>query len=1038
MLTTIIKNIIEQRFIIIAILVLSTLYSLFALQYSPLDALPDTADSQIVIYAKWQRSPEQIEKNIVRPLMQELLGRPKIQSVRATAQLGYAFIYIIFEEEKNRNSIKKQVEQQLNTLRSQLPADAEITLGPNASSMGWIYQYALLDHSQTRDLRELRLINEKQIKPALKQVEGIAEVASVGGLTQQVELKLFPPLMQQHGITLDQIISSLKPAFEQVGGRTIELTNRDYNLRATVNTDNLDQLEQLIVARDKLFNPIRLKDLGYFQINYDLRRGIADLNGEGEVVGGIVIMEQSQNVLNVSQQLQQSLQQLKTRLPKDIEIITTYDRSTLIWQTLKNFSSALVYELLVVVLVIFWALRHGRASVAPVLIILLGCLYTLISLTFFGQTINLLSLAGLAIAMGEMADATIVIIENAKSELAKHPMANRSQRREIIINSISRMMRPLLFSLLIILASFIPLFYLELREARLFDPLVYSKTFAMGFSTLLTLFLLPIIVLWIFDKPIFNKSPDNKNSNKKSILVHYYKYMLRSTLRHRYLFLSSSVVLLIASVFLMNQFPKDYMPELEEGSILYMPTTLPGIPMREAGWILQKIDKKIKSFPEVERVFGKLGRADTSTDPAPVTMIETTILLKPKSQWREGINKKMLVEQMNASLKIMGFVNSWTQPIAGRIMMQDTGIQSPVGIKVRGENLIEIEKIAQQIETLLREFDGTDSVIAERISQGYYVNVENHLDKMADKNVLLEEAMLTTRFGIGGDNIMHIPQRDNTTVALSMQYSPEYIDTLEKLQHTPVITATGKSVALAEIANVEVKKMPEMIRTDNGKLAAYIYINLSGVTALDYVSKAKLYLDEQLTLPTGYQLEWTGNYHYAQAAKTRLQWIIPITLLIMFALLMRVFKSVPLSFMILLSAPFALIGGVILQWFQGTAMTTAVLIGYIAVLAVAIQTGILMVEFIKEALHKQPPNQSYIDTIIEGSVLRLRPKLMTVATTVFGLIPILLATGSGMDITRPIAAPTVGGMLSSTIYVLFLIPCLFVVIDDIKNSRLFC
>ncbi|VAW92310.1 Cobalt-zinc-cadmium resistance protein CzcA; Cation efflux system protein CusA, partial [hydrothermal vent metagenome] len=850
------------------------------------------------------------------------------------------------------------------------------------------------------------------------------------GLTQQVELKLFPPLMQQHSITLAQIIRAIKPAFEQVGGRTLELTNRDYNLRATVNTDNLDQLEQLIVARDKLLNPIRLKDLGYFQINYDLRRGIADLNGEGEVVGGIVIMEQSQNVLNVSQQLQQSLQQLKTRLPKDVEIITTYERSTLILQTLKNFSSALLYELLVVVLVIFWALRHGRASVAPVLIILLGCLYTLISLSFFGQTINLLSLAGLAIAMGEMADATIVIVENAKSELAKYPMANHSQRHEIIINSISRMMRPLLFSLLIILASFIPLFYLELREARLFDPLVYSKTFAMGFSTLLTLFLLPIIVLWIF-----NKSPTKKNSSKESILVHYYKRILRSTLRHRYLFLSSSVLLLIASVFLMNQFPKDYMPELEEGSILYMPTTLPGIPMREAGWILQKIDKKIKSFPEVERVFGKLGRADTSTDPAPVTMIETTILLKPKSQWREGINKKMLVDEMNASLKIMGFVNSWTQPIAGRIMMQDTGIQSPVGIKVRGGNIIEIEKVAQQIEILLREFDGTDSVIAERISQGYYVSVENHLDKMADKNVLLEEAMLTTRFGIGGDNIMQIPLRDNTTVALSMQYSPEYIDTLEKLQHTPVITATGKSVALAEIANVDVKKMPEMIRTDNSKFAAYIYINLSGVTALDYVSKAKLYLEDQLTLPMGYQLEWTGNYHYAQAAKTRLQWIIPITLLIMFALLMRVFKSVPLSFMILLSAPFALIGGVILQWFQGTAMTTAVLIGYIAVLAVAIQTGILMVEFIKEALHKQPLNQSYIDTIIEGSVLRLRPKLMTVATTVLGLIPILLATGSGMDITRPIAAPTVGGMISSTIYVLFLIPCLFMVMADVRNIK---
>jgi len=448
---------------------------------------------------------------------------------------------------------------------------------------------------------------------------------------------------------------------------------------------------------------------------------------------------------------------------------------------------------------------------------------------------------------------------------------------------------------------------------------------------------------------------------------------------------------------------------------------------------LQKMDKKIKSFPEVERVFGKLGRADTSTDPAPVTMIETTILLKPKTEWREGMTRKKLIAEMEQSLQIMGYVNSWTQPIAGRAIMQDSGIQTPVGIKVRGNNMTEIERIAKHIEKLLSDFPGTASVLAERISQGYYVNVENNLQQMAEKNVHIDEAILTARYGIGGENILSMPQADKTQVPLSLQYSPEYIDTLEKIRHSPVITANGESIPLNAIADVNVKKMPEMIRNDNGLLAAYIYINPGDMTATDYVHSAKKYLAQKLSLPTGYSVQWTGTHRYADEAQARLLWIVPLTLLIMFALLLLAFKSLSLSLMVLLSTPFALIGGVILQWLQGDAMTTAVVIGYIAVLAVAIQTGIIMVEFIRESLLRKPHHQTYIDTVIEGSVARLRPKLMTVATTVFGLIPIILATGSGMDVTRPIAIPSVGGMISSTIYVLFLIPCLFVIGDDLRR-----
>jgi Cu(I)/Ag(I) efflux system membrane protein CusA/SilA len=682
------------------------------------------------------------------------------------------------------------------------------------------------------------------------------------------------------------------------------------------------------------------------------------------------------------------------------------------------------------VLVIVWALRNGRAAVAPVTVLLLGCLFTVLPLSAFGQTINLLSLAGLAIAIGEMADATIVIVENCTTELAKRGSTSYAERIETIVRATARMTRPLLFSLLNILASFLPIFFLGEREGRLFDPLAYSKTFAMAFSTLLTLFVLPVIIVWVF-----RKNAPRPRGNRESVFVRLYKQALGAAIRQRYVFLGASTMLLVVAVVLMSGFQKDYMPEMEEGSILYMPTTLPGLPTREAGWILQQMDRKLKEFPEVERVFGKLGRADTATDPAPMTMIETTVLLKPESEWREGVTKQELVAEMDAALQIVGFVNAWTQPIAGRVVMQDTGIQTPIGIKVKGPEVAVIEEISQQIEGLLRSFPGTASVIAERISQGYYVDVQQDLERLAEHGVTVDEAALTVRFGIGGENVVGVKQSDDTIVPLSMQYSPEYIDTLEKVRNTPIVTADGRSVAFGAIAEVGVRKMPEMIRNDDGDLAGYIFVDLDGVTGTDYAAGAERYIAEQLDLPDGYSLEWTGTHRYAAEARARLVWIVPLTLVITFALLMFAFRSVAQSALIMLSAPFALVGGVLLQWTQGYAMTTAVIIGYIAVLAVAVQTGIIMIEFIRDALARRTGDQSYVEAVIEGSVARLRPKLMTVATTVLGLIPIMLATGSGFDITQPIAAPSVGGMVSSTIYVLFLIPCLFAIGEDVRRLR---
>ena len=1026
--SNLISHTIRLRYWVWLLVATAAALSVWQIRKAPLDAIPDISEPQIVVYAKWPRSPQLLEKEITEPLIAALVGSPDIKAVRGTSHMGYSFVYVILNDAAQRSAAQQRVSDRINTLRARLPADASITLGPNASSMGWVYQYALVSADGTRDLRELRLLNDGAIKTALQTVPGVAEVASVGGLEKQYQLKTFPPLLARAGLTLPQLRTALQAAFQEVGGRTIEVTNRDYQLRGVVNSADIDKLEYTTVGRNSAGAAIRLKDIGYIQVGYDLRRSIADLDGSGEVVGGIVIMEHDQNVLAVTRALEAKLERLKPSLPPGVEFRTTYNRSTLIRETLTSFVETLLYELLVVVLVVALFLRNLRTAIAPISILLLATLLTALPLSAFGQTINLLSLAGLAIAIGEMIDASIVIVENCTAELAAHGNPQGTERREIVIRSIATVARPLLFSLLIILASFLPIFFLGAREGRLFDPLAFTKTFAMAFSTLLTLLLLPIIILWVF-----KGTANSKPSAREGLAVRLYRRVLGWVIRVRYAFVALSLLLLVAAALLFSGFRRDYMPEMEEGSVLYMPTTLPGLPAREAGWILQQMDKKLMAFPEVSRVFGKLGRADTATDSAPVSMIETTVLLKPHAQWRTGLTKDKLIAEMNDSMQIVGYVNSWTQPIAARVLMQDTGIQTSVGIKVKGPDSAGIEALSRKVETLLRTFPGTTSVIAERISDGYFVDAQYDLQRMAEQGVTVDEAMTTVRYGIGGDNVVEIPQSDNTVVPLSLQYSSEYTDTLAKIHAAPVVAAGGRVVPVSAVGEVSVRKLPEMLRNDNGQLAGFVYVYLNNVTAPDYVAAAKPFLEKHLSLPSGYTLEWTGLYEYAAEARSSLLLVVPMTLLIIFTLLMLAFKSLADSVLIMLSVPFALIGGVFLQWWLGFAVTTAVVIGYVALFAVAIQTGIIMIVFIRQALFKRAAGQSYMEAVVEGSAARLRPKLMTVAATVLSLFPVMLSNGQGMEIMKPIAAPTIGGMASSTIYVLLLIPCLYAIGDDIRK-----
>ena len=1028
MLLRLIRTIIRWRALVWVIVAAGVVLSILSIRAASLDAIPDISDPQIVVYVKWPRSPQLLESQVTEPLVSALVGSPGIASLRGASHMGYSFIYVILNGQVAREDVQQLVTDRINAIRPQLPPDANVTLGPNASSMGWIYQYAIVDRQKLHDLRELRLLNETQIKPGLETVAGVAEVASVGGLEKQYQVKIFPPLLAQSGIPLRQVITAVQGVFQEAGGRMIEATNRDYQLRGDIRIDDIAAVDNLVVGRHADGAPVFLKDVGYVEVGYDQRRSTVDLDGAGEVVGGVVIMEQDQNVLAITGAVERKLADIRRGLPDGVEVLPTYDRSAWIWETLRQFFETLGIEILVLIAVTLLFLRNVRTAIGPIAILLLSVVFTALPLVGLRETINLFSLAGLAIAIGEIADATIVIVENCTAELSMHPAVTTSERNEILIRSIASVAKPLLFSLLIILASFLPVFFLEEREARLFDPLAFSKTFAMAFSTLLTLLVLPLIVLWIF-----KREQIARRNFQESVAVRAYRSALTTVIRYRYAFTIVGLLTLIPGAILLHNFPRDFLPNVDEGAVLYMPTTLPGLPNREAGWVVQQMDKKLKAFPEVASVFGKIGRADTSTDPAPLTMIETTVQLKPRSQWRKDMTSDKLVAEMDRAAETIGYVNAWVQPIRGRVMMQSSGIQTPVGIKVKGPDIEQIEQISQQIEGVLRAMPGTKSVIAERISEGYYIDVRNDLERMGQHGVTVDEAMTTVRYAIGGDNVAGVKEGGGAIVPLNVQYSPEYIDTVDKLRKTPVVTADGRSVPLGDVADVAVRKLPEMMRNDNGSLAGYIYIDmLQGVTGPDYVERAQQVLAKNLMLPTGYTVEWTGMYEYAMAARARMRLIVPITLVIIFGLLVIAFRSVGESILILLSVPFAMVGGVFLQWALGYPMTTAVLVGYISLFAVAVQTGIIMVIFIRAALDHRKPGQSYIDAVIDGSATRLRPKLMTVAAIVLSLFPVMFSNGAGMEIMKPIAAPSIGGMVTSSLHVLFMTPCLFVIGEDLR------
>lgn len=1028
----------SHRIAICFILLCLVIASLWAIKTAPLDAVPDLSDPQVIVYSRWQRSPDMIDTHLTHPIITSLLGIPGVRTIRGMSDLGYSFVYVIFEDDVDMEKARLNILERINRIRQELPSDARIDIGPDATSIGWIYQYALVDERGEHDLRELRILQNQVVKVMLESVSGVAEIASVGGLVKQYQLKVYPPLLAETGISLKKLVQALQSLTEEVGGRLLEISNHDYQVRGQSIINNADQIEDAVVGFSKDGKPVQLFHIGYIQVGFDLRRGIADLDGEGETVGGIVVMRHGENALSIIKKIKDKIKEVENFLPEGIHLITTYDRSELIQDSIHTLSLTLTEELLVISLIIIVFLYHFRTAIIPIIVLPVATVLPFLPMKAMNLTTNIMSLGGIAIAMGEIVDAVIVMVENVHHYLARRDILIEEERKRLIVGACKQVGRPLFFSLLIIVVSFLPVFLLEAQEGRLFHPLAYTKTFAMIFSSLLSIILVPALMYFLL-RGRFWRGGKNTIHN---FFVKAYRPLIEMVLKHKKSAIFLNLLILIMTVPLLWKLERTFMPDLNEGSLLYMPTTLPGMPAKEAGWVLQEINRKLKKFPEVLRVFGKLGRAETATDPAPFSMVEATILLKSKKYWRKGITLEKLLSQMETEMKVLGFVNAWTQPIRTRIDMQTTGIQTPVGIKILGRNIDTIEKIGEEVERSIKGISGTRNVLAERISRGYFLDVNFDLKALGKWGIPLEEAQQYVRYAISGDNVSFIRQ-GKEIFPLSVQYPQEYIDTIEKVKKLLMVTPAGQIIPLSKVARVSVERSPEMVRNENGFLAGYVFVDVAGVEIGSFVEEAKKAVSRQITLPEGYRIEWSGQYLYQLRASKRLMIVVPLVLTTIFFLLYLTFHSFLESLLVMLSVPYALVGGIWLQWFLGYPMTVAVWIGYIALYAVAVQTGIIMVVYLHEALDRKlsegKVNIAEIEkSTVEGAVLRLRPKLMTVFTTLIGFIPIMLSTGAGSDIMKPIAAPMIGGMLTSTVHVLFITPCLFAIIKErlFRKNRL--
>lgn len=1040
MIAAIIRWSLRNRLLVLLGAVMMAAWGIWSLQQTPLDALPDLSDTQVIIRVSYPgKAPQVVEDQVTYPLTTTMLSVPGAKTVRGFSMFGDAYVYVLFDDGTDPYWARSRVLEYLSQVQSTLPAEAKASLGPDATGVGWIYEYALIDRTGKHSLADLRALQDWTLKFELKTVPNVSEVASVGGMVRQYQVVLDPERMRALNLSHQQIASAISDSNQEAGGSVLEMGAAEYMVRASGYLKTLDDFRNIVItARDGI--PILLSDVASVRMGPEMRRGVAELNGEGEVAGGIIVMRYGKNALETINGVKEKLQQIQRSLPAGVEIVPVYDRSQLITQAIDSLSFKLLEEFLVVAVICSLFLFHFRSALVAIITLPLGILGAFIVMHYQGVNANIMSLGGIAIAIGAMVDAAIVMIENMHKVLEQwrrdHPgQTPVSQDYWRISEQAAIEVGPALFcSLLIITLSFIPVFTLQAQEGRMFSPLAFTKTYAMAVSAGLAITLVPVLMGYF----IRGKIPDENANPINRGLIALYHPVLTAVLARPKTTLAIAGMLLLATLYPLSRLGSEFMPALDEGDLLYMPSTLPGISVREASHLLQQTDRLIKTVPEVDTVFGKAGRAETATDPAPLTMIETTIRFKPKDQWRPGMTMDKLIEELDATVNIPGIANLWVPPIRNRLDMLSTGIKSPVGIKVNGKNVQQIEQVAQQIEQVVRKVPGVTSALSERLADGRYVDIDIDRQRAARYGVSVKELQSLVETVIGGQNIGEtIEGRERYPI--NLRYPREIRDSLQKLRDLPVVTASGGQVALSELADIKVAEGPPMLKSENARLSDWVYVDLRGRDLKSAVTDMQQAVAQQVKLPEGVSLSWSGQFEYLERATAKLKIVLPVTLMIIFVLLYVTFSSVRDAALIMATLPFALIGGVWLLYGLGYNFSVAAAVGFIALAGVAAEFGVIMVLYLNQAVKKhQRPGMAMTASemsaaIHEGAVLRVRPKAMTVATIMAGLLPIMWGGGTGSEVMQRIAAPMIGGMVSAPLLSMLVIPAVYMLLH--KKDR---
>lgn len=1035
MIAKLIRWSITNRFLVLLATVFIAGWGVWSLARTPLDAIPDLSDVQVIIRTTYPgQAPQIVENQVTYPLTTTMLSVPGAKTVRGYSFFGDSFVYILFEDGTDPYWARSRVLEYLNQVQSRLPAQAKTALGPDATGVGWIYEYALVDRSGKLDPSQLRAFQDWFLKFELKAVPNVSEVASIGGMVRQYQIVLDPDKLRAYSIPHGKVIEAVQRANQESGGSVMELGEAEYMVRASGYLKSLDDFRKIPLMTTDAGVSVRLGDVARVELGPEMRRGIADLNGEGEVAGGVIVMRSGKNALETIEAVKAKLAKLKSSLPAGVEIVPVYDRSNLINRAVDNLEHKLIEEFIVVAVVCGIFLFHIRSALVAIVSLPLGILIAYIVMSYQGVNANIMSLGGIAIAIGAMVDAAVVMIENAHKHIEAWNHANPGQKLAgdaqwtVIGDAAAEVGPALFFSLLIIVLSFIPVFTLEAQEGRLFAPLAFTKTYAMAAAAGLAVTLIPVLMGYL----IRGRIPDEQKNPLNRWLIALYRPLLEIVLRRPKATLVAAGAIALLTIWPMSRLGGEFMPPLDEGDLLYMPSALPGIGAGKVAQLLQQTDRLIKTVPEVQTVFGKAGRAESATDPAPLEMFETTIQFKPRDQWRPGMTTDKLVDELDRIVKVPGLSNIWVPPIRNRIDMLATGIKSPVGVKVAGASLQEIDRITGEIERVVKRVPGVSSALAERLNGGRYVDIHIDRDAAARYGLNIADVQSIVSSAIGGDNVGETVE-GLQRFPINVRYPREMRDSVEKLRELPVLTERGAQIRLGDVATIRIDDGPPMLKSENARLSGWVYVDIRGRDLSSAVHEMQQLVAKEVALPAGYSVSWSGQFEYLERATAKLKVVVPMTLLIIFVLLYLTFKRIDEAALIMATLPFALAGGIWLLWALGHNLSVASGVGFIALAGVSAEFGVIMLLYLKHAwearLAKGTPNEAeLLDAIREGAVLRVRPKAMTVAVIIAGLVPVMIGSGTGSEVMQRIAAPMVGGMITAPLLSMFVVPAVYLLI----------